>query len=359
MMSVTGSLSQISEKMMAGDVSAILVKNMDFWFKPFRSPSEDIALLSNWDEKLELIAQKYSNKNVVGLVGVPSWGLMILKKVLEANDKEKISHLWHNFELFVHGGVSFEPYRSEFSRVLGDKVNYIETYNASEGYFAFQEETGVDMLLATDSGIFYEFISMSEINEENPKTICLAEVELNKNYALVISTNAGLWRYKIGDTVKFTSLKPYRIRITGRTKAFINAFGEELIVDNAIQALKKTCEQTKSDIKEFTAAPVYLGEGQQARHQWFIEFNEKPKSLDNFAKLLDDNLKSLNSDYESKRKGDMILHRLEIIDLPAGTFEEWFRRRGKFGGQSKVQRLCNDRRIADSLLGLMAEKKTF
>jgi hypothetical protein len=327
---------------------------MDFWFKPFRSPSEDIALIANWDEKLELITQKYSDKNIVGLVGVPSWGLMILKKVMEANDKDKIHHIWKNFELFVHGGVNFDPYRYEFSRILSDNVNYIETYNASEGYFAFQEQSDVDMLLATDNGIFYEFIPMSEINEERPKTLCLAEVELNKNYAILISSNSGLWRYKIGDTVKFTSLKPYRIRITGRTKAFINAFGEELIVDNAMQALKKVCEQSNVSIREFTVAPVYLGEGRQARHQWFIEFSKEPRNLDDFANKLDENLRNLNSDYDAKRKGDMILHRLELINLPVGTIEKWFRHKGKLGGQSKVQRLSNDRHIADSILELMS-----
>jgi hypothetical protein len=353
LMSITGSLSQLSPNIMAGDVSAILAKNLDFWAKPFRSPSNDIALLPNWDEKLQKIRKKYVNKNVCGLVGVPSWGLLILKTILDEAGQDKIKQVWKNFELIVHGGVSFEPYKQEFSKILGNSVNYVETYNASEGYFAFQEQSGVDMLLATDNGVFYEFIPMKNINDEHPKAICLAEVELNKNYALVITTNSGLWRYKIGDTIQFTSLNPYRICITGRTKAFINAFGEELIVDNANQALKQTLEEAVANIKEFTAAPVYLGDGKKARHQWFIEFNDAPNDVERFADILDKNLQAINSDYEAKRKNDLILNRLELIIVPNGTFYEWLKRRGKLGGQYKVQRLSNDRRIADAILEIL------
>ncbi|MCL2413710.1 MAG: GH3 auxin-responsive promoter family protein [Bacteroidales bacterium] len=341
--------------MFFGDVSAILIQNLPFWAEFLRVPSLDIALMDKWEEKIEKMAHATANKNVTNIAGVPSWTLLLLKRILEITNKKDISDVWPNLEVFFHGGVSFTPYRKQFKALISSsKMNYVETYNASEGFFGIQDTIGGDdMLLMLDYGIFYEFIPLENVHDENPKVLTLEQVELNKNYAIVITTNAGLWRYVIGDTVKFTNLSPYRIKISGRTKTFINAFGEELIEDNAIKALSITCEKTNSEILDFTAAPIYLDEGKHARHQWLIEFAKPPEDLQYFSEVLDNALKSQNSDYEAKRYHDLMLTLPEVIAVPEKTFYKWLKQNGKLGGQHKVPRLSNDRRIVDEILEII------
>jgi len=335
-----------------GDVSAIIMQNLPFWAEFFRVPSLDIALMEKWEEKIEKMAHVTIKENITSIAGVPSWTLLLLKRILEITDKKDISEVWSDLEVFFHGGVSFTPYRKQFKNLISaTNMNYVETYNASEGFFGIQDRiNGDDMLLMLDYGIFYEFIPLENVNDEHPRTLTLEQVELHKNYAIVITTNAGLWRYMIGDTVTFTSLSPYRIKISGRTKTFINAFGEELIEDNAIKALTVACEKTNSEVLDFTAAPVYLGEGKNARHQWLIEFAKPPNDLQQFSEILDDALKAQNSDYEAKRYQDLMLILPEVIALPEKTFYKWLKKSGKLGGQHKVPRLSNDRRIADEIL---------
>lgn len=335
-----------------GDVSAILIENLPFWAEFLRTPNLEIALMDQWEEKIEKMACSTIEKKVTSIAGVPSWTLLLLKRILEITGKKSIYDVWPNLEVFFHGGVNFSPYREQFKNLIASpKMNYMETYNASEGFFAIQDTvSGNDMLLMLDYGIFYEFIPMENIADKNPQTISLEQVELNKNYAIVVTTNAGLWRYVIGDTVRFTSLSPYRIQISGRTKTFINAFGEELIEDNAIKALSIACEQTNAEILEFTAAPVYPEEGEEARHQWLIEFAKMPQDLNNFSEILDHALKSQNSDYEAKRHGDLILKLPEIIAVPEKTFYKWLKRNNKLGGQHKVPHLSNDRKIVEAIL---------
>lgn len=338
-----------------GDVSAIIMQNLPFWAEFFRVPSLDIALMDKWEEKIEKMAHATIKENITSVAGVPSWTLLLLKRILEITGKKNISDVWSNLEVFFHGGVSFTPYRKQFKALISSsKMNYVETYNASEGFFGIQDTVnGNDMLLMLDYGIFYEFIPLENVHDEQPKALTLEQVELNKNYAIVITTNAGLWRYMIGDTVKFTSLSPYRIKISGRTKTFINAFGEELIEDNAIKALAVACEKTNSEIVDFTAAPIYLEEGKHARHQWLIEFAKPPENLQYFSEILDDALKAQNSDYEAKRYQDLMLILPEIIAVPEKTFYKWLKQSGKLGGQHKIPRLSNDRQIADEILEII------
>ncbi|MDR0438052.1 MAG: GH3 auxin-responsive promoter family protein [Bacteroidales bacterium] len=338
-----------------GDVSAILIQNLPFWAEFFRVPNLDIALMDKWEEKIEKMAHTTIERNVTNIAGVPSWTLLLLKRILEITNKKDISEVWPNLEVFFHGGVSFTPYRKQFKDLISSpKMAYIETYNASEGFFGIQDTiSGDDMLLMLDYGIFYEFIPLEHIHDEQPKALTLDQVELNKNYAIVITTNAGLWRYVIGDTVCFTSLSPYRIKISGRTKTFINAFGEELIEDNAIKALTIACEKTNAEIVDFTAAPVYLEDGKHARHQWLIEFSKPPQDLQYFSEVLDNALKSQNSDYEAKRYQDLMLTLPEVISVPEKTFYNWLKLNGKLGGQHKVPRLSNDRKIADEILQIV------
>ncbi|GHU86686.1 hypothetical protein FACS1894153_4140 [Bacteroidia bacterium] len=363
LMSITGSTIKNDSRMTIGDVSALLTKNIQWYVRPFRAPSNDIALLPDWENKIEKICKKYIQKNIVGLVGVPSWGYVLLEHICKYADKSTIIEIWNNFELFVHGGVNFSPYTQSFEKIIGKDINYIETYNASEGFFGFQDEPTEDMLIAVDGGIFYEFIPMENFDADNlghvnsdVKPICLEDIELYKNYAIVITTNAGLWRYVIGDTVIFTSKNPYRIKVSGRTKSFINAFGEELIEDNALKAINSVCTEMGCTISEFTVAPVYLSE-ENACHQWLIEFSKEPDNIDIFAKKLDKYLQEINSDYEAKRKGDMILKKLKVLQLKSGTFYEWLKSNNRIGGQNKIPRLCNDRRIADSILLFLSQVK--
>lgn len=279
--------------------------------------------------------------------------MLFLQQLLRYTGKTSIQEIWPNLELFAHGGVSFVPYREQFRQMLGNKVSFLETYNASEGFFGIQDKEDIhELLLMLDYGVYYEFLPMDELGKEKPQAIGIEEVETGRNYALIISTNAGLWRYMIGDTILFTTLKPYRFKISGRTKQFINTFGEELMVDNADTALNYACEQTGAMIKDYTAAPIFLDNSSQARHQWLIEFQEKPDSLEKFTSLLDSRLKELNSDYEAKRQHDLILKQPEIIPLFNGCFLEWLKEKGKLGGQHKVPRLSNNRDYADEIIDL-------
>lgn len=348
-------VNEFDGKSFHGDLSAILIQNMPFWAQFIRTPDLSVALMNEWESKLEQIATITSKEDVTNISGVPSWTLLLLKRILELTGKNSIKEVWPNLEVFFHGGISFLPYADQFKKIISsDTMNYLETYNASEGFFGIQDRNNADdMLLMLDYGIFYEFLPIDLLDTQNPTTLSLDEVELGKNYALIISTNSGLWRYRIGDTIKFTSLNPHRIKITGRTRSFMNAFGEELMVDNADKALEITCKKTDAVISEYTAAPVFYSEKASGAHEWLIEFITPPLNIDYFCEVFDNALKSLNSDYEAKRYHDMILHPPIIKVLPAGTFYRWLKCKGKLGGQNKVPRLSNDRKNVDELLSLI------
>lgn len=335
-----------------GDLSAILIQNLPFWIQLFRTPERSIALMDEWEEKIERIAVATINENVTNIAGVPSWTLVLLKRILEISGKKDLTEVWPNLELFVHGAVNFTPYREQFRQLIPSaQMNYLETYNASEGFFGIQDQpNSEEMLLMLDYGIYYEFLPMSEWNKEFPETITLDQVKINENYAMIITTNAGLWRYKIGDTVCFTSLDPFRIRITGRTMHFINAFGEELIIDNAEKALATACKSSGAIIKDYTAAPVYFDSNSNGAHEWLIEFEKEPVDLNDFCIYLDNALKQLNSDYEAKRYHDKVLRPPIVKNLPQNTFYNWMKSREKLGGQHKVPRLANDRKYVDEIL---------
>jgi len=335
-----------------GDVSAVIMKNLPLWAQLVRTPSLEIALMDEWEEKIDRMAYATADENVTSISGVPTWTILLLQRLLEIKGKSVISEIWPNLELFVHGAVAFPPYKSLFQTLMGNsKMQYMETYNASEGFFGIQESSdSEDLLLMLDYGIYYEFIPFENLDQENPNTIGLDQVKLNKNYALVISTNAGLWRYKIGDTIRFTSLSPYRIRITGRTKHFINAFGEELVIENAETAITSACKATNAEITNFTAGPVYLSSKNKGGHEWVIEFAKDPNDISLFSSILDQTLKELNSDYESKRYKDMALQKPILHTVPEGTFYNWMKKRGKLGGQNKVPRLANGREYVEDIL---------
>jgi hypothetical protein len=336
---------------MYGDISAILMQNLPFWAQLIRTPELSIALMDNWEEKIERMAQATIHENVTCISGVPTWTIVLAKRILEITGKSNLIEVWPNLELFIHGAVSFVPYKEQFHYLIPKpSFNYLDTYNASEGFFAIQDRLNEDdLLLMLDYGVFYEFMPLDEYGKENPKTLSLDQVEVNKNYALVISTNAGLWRYIIGDTIKFTTLNPYRIRITGRTKLFVNAFGEEVIIENTDAAISIACEKTGAMVKDYTVAPVYFSDKSNGAHEWLIEFEKSPPNPDYFYELLDTALKSLNSDYEAKRYKDMALRFPIIHPLPQGTFYRWMKSKGKLGGQHKVPRLSNDRTVLDEI----------
>lgn len=339
---------------LVGDLSAILIENINPLVNLVRVPKKQTALLSDFEVKRDRIARECLNKNVTNISGVPSWMLSVLVRVLELSGKDRLDEVWPNLEVFFHGGVAFTPYREQYKDVIrSSKMHYVETYNASEGYFGTQNDPADPaMLLMIDYGIFYEFIPLEDVGKENPRTFCLEEVELNKNYAMVISTSAGLWRYMIGDTVKFTSKNPYKFVITGRTKHFINAFGEELIVDNAERGLARACAETGAQVVDYSAAPVFMDKHAKCRHQWLIEFAQMPDSLEKFAKVLDDTLKEVNSDYEAKRQNNLALQPLEIIVARPNLFHDWLDSKGKLGGQHKVPRLSNTREYIEEMLEL-------
>lgn len=340
-----------------GDVSAVIMKNLPPWAEFIRTPSLETALMSNWEEKIEKLAAETSQVNVTNIAGVPTWTVLLIQKIMELEKKDNILEVWPNLEVFFHGAVSFTPYRQLFKSLIpSDKMVYWETYNASEGFFGIQDQRDKeDLLLMLDYGIFYEFIPVNELENENPKTLRLDEVELDKLYAMVITTNAGLWRYAIGDTIKFTSKYPFRIKISGRTKHFINAFGEEVVVENAEQAITRACENTGAVIDNFTAAPVYLSEGKKGCHEWIVEFKTQPGNLDEFTNILDSTLRSINSDYDAKRAHDLALMLPKVHSVKAGTFYNWMKRRGKLGGQNKVPRLSNSREYVEDILKMMSE----
>ncbi len=333
-----------------GDLSAILISNTPFWANRMKTPDASIMLMSNWEEKIEKICETTVREDVRCLAGVPSWFLTVINKILERTGKKHLHEVWPNLELFIHGGISFTPYREQYRRLLPDpKMKYLETYNASEGFFGLQDDPeDTSLLLMLDYGVYYEFMPVSEVGQSKPRTLMLEEVKTGENYALVITTNSGLWRYMIGDTIQFTSTKPYKFRITGRTKLFINAFGEELIIDNATEALHTVCRATGAEVVEFTAAPVFMDEGKRGAHEWLVEFSTPPADPEAFAEALDKELQRLNSDYEAKRL--LSLERLRLQKARRGLFNEWLKEKGKLGGQHKVPRLWNDRTHIDELL---------
>jgi hypothetical protein len=336
-----------------GDLSAIIVKNLPWWAEIRRTPSKDTTLMSDWEPKILKMAEETIHQDVYILAGVPSWTYVLLSKILEITGKKNIKEVWPNLELFMHGGVNFEPYKALFDKIIPPKgMNYIETYNASEGFFGIQDQINSnELLLMLDYGIFFEFIPMDEFDELNSKKVInLEQVKKDINYAIVITTNGGLWRYILGDTIKFTNLSPFRIKITGRTKSFINAFGEEIIVENVENALAKTCSLYNVSIKEYTVAPIYFEKQNKGKHQWLIEFIDRPKDLNDFSLTLDSELRNLNSDYDAKRTQNLVLETLEITVLKNGTFDEWLKQKGKLGGQNKIPRLSNDRKLMEEIL---------
>lgn len=345
---------QINDETHYGDLSAVLLQNSPFWGKWVRTPELSIALMDEWESKIEKLAQHTIHDNVTSISGVPTWTMVLFRRILEITGKQTISEVWPDLELYLHGGVSFVPYREHFEKLIGKPINYLEMYNASEGVFAAQDSPGADgMLLFTDHGIFMEFMPLEEYGTDDPKTIGLRDVELGKNYALVISTNGGLWRYCIGDTVQFTSLNPFRVKVSGRIKHYINAFGEELIVDNTDRAIKLACEQTGAVVNDYTAAPVYFSAEGNGAHEWLIEFEKEPASMDHFNYELDIALKQCNSDYEAKRHKDIALRPPIVHSIEKGSFSRWLKWKGKLGGQHKVPRLSNDRKYLDEILTML------
>ncbi|MBL4862557.1 MAG: GH3 auxin-responsive promoter family protein [Crocinitomicaceae bacterium] len=336
-----------------GDLSAIIVKNLPWWAEIRRTPAKEIALLSEWEDKIDKMARSTINDDVYILAGVPSWTMVFANRVLEISGKSNLKEVWPNLELFMHGGVNFEPYKEQFKKLIPDpKMNYVQTYNASEGFFGVQDEADSDeMLLMLDYGIFFEFIPMDDFKgTDSTNVIALNDVDVETNYAMVISSNAGLWRYIIGDTIRFTSKDPYRFKITGRTKSFINAFGEELIVENVEVAIAEACVKTNAQIREFTVGPVFMEGKERGAHEWVLEFIQCPDEMDRFVYVLDERLRELNSDYDAKRYHDLILEKPIIKVVPTGMFDKWLKEKGKLGGQNKVPRLANDRVILEQIL---------
>lgn len=352
----SSSIENVRADAYSGDLSAIIIRNLPVWVEVKRTPVIETALMENWEEKIERMARETMREDVRCIAGVPSWTLVLLRRILELTGKRDINQVWPNLELFMHGGVSFRPYREQFRELIPDpRMGYLESYNASEGFFGVQDRHGADdMLLMLDYGIFYEFMPLEELGQAHPRTLLLDEVEPDVSYAVVISTNAGLWRYMPGDTVRFTSVRPYRIQVSGRTKCFINAFGEELIVDNADRGIEEASRITGAVVNEYTAAPVFMDGEARGGHEWAIEFTQPPGDLDLFIEVLDGTMRALNSDYDAKRRGDMALRRPVVRPLEPGTFHAWMRGRGKLGGQNKVPRLSNDRALIESILAPVA-----
>ncbi|OHX65476.1 GH3 auxin-responsive promoter family protein [Flammeovirga pacifica] len=336
----------------SGDVSAIIMKNLPFWAEFMRAPELEVALMDEWESKIEKIADTTIDKNITNIAGVPTWTLVLFERILEKTGKNTLIEVWPNLEVFFHGAVAFGPYRETFKKLIGkDDMSFMDVYNASEGFFGIQDTTNNDeLLLLLDYGVFYEFIPTEELENDHPNVVQLADVEIGKNYALLITTNAGLWRYMIGDTVRFTSKYPYRIKISGRTKHFINAFGEEVVIENAEEAIKSASLATNAEVRNFTAAPVYLESGKKGGHEWAIEFKYPPNDRALFIRTLDDKLREVNSDYDAKRHKDLALIAPKVHFLERKAFYNWMKSRGKLGGQNKVPRLANHRKYIDSLL---------
>lgn len=355
-----GGSSQIYENnnTFFGDLSAILIENMPMWAEFSSTPSNKTSLMSEWESKLTAIINETKNENVTSFAGVPSWMLVLLNRIMTETGKENLLELWPNLEVYFHGGVSFEPYREQYKKILPcSDFKYYEIYNASEGFFAIQDlNYSNDLLLMLDYGIFYEFIPMETFGTPQQKIIRLSEVELFKNYAMVITTNSGLWRYMIGDTVRFTSLKPYRIRVSGRTKHHINVFGEELMVENTDKALAIACKELGCEVKDYTVAPIFMEGKEKGAHEWMIEFEKHPEDIQLFQKTLDEKLQSLNSDYEAKRYNNMTLNQLKINVARQNLFYDWLKDNNKLGGQHKIPRLSNQRDYLEQLIGMQNEK---
>jgi hypothetical protein len=344
-------IHQLNDETHYGDLSAVLLQNTPFWSNWIRTPDLRIALMDEWETKIEELAKNTVNENVSSISGVPTWTLVLIKRILELTGKKTLSEVWPQLELYMHGGVSFVPYRDQFNHLIGKKIQYLELYNASEGFLAAQDiPSGEGMLLFLDHGIFMEFMPVEEYGKDEPRTIGLGDVELGQNYALVISTNGGLWRYLLGDTIQFTSLTPFRIKVSGRVKHFINAFGEEVIVDNTDKAIAIASEKTGAIVNDYTAAPVYFTEESNGAHEWLIEFEKSPADLQQFTVELDKALQSVNSDYEAKRYKNIALRLPLVKQLPKGIFNSWMKNKGKLGGQHKVPRLSNDRNYIEEIL---------
>ncbi len=351
----SSTIEQLRADAYSGDLSAIIIRNLPIWVEMRRTPVIETALMENWEEKIERMARETMREDVRSIAGVPSWTLIILRRILELTGRDHMLEVWPNLELFMHGGVSFRPYREQFATMFpAAGMNYLESYNASEGFFGITDERGAnDLLLMLDYGIFFEFLPVEEIGRDQPTTKWLHEVEEGRQYAIVISTNAGLWRYLPGDTVRFTSIAPYRIQVSGRTRSYINAFGEELIVENADRGIEAACAATGALVTEYTAGPIYLEGSNAGGHEWLIEFEREPEDLDHFVHVLDRAMRELNSDYDAKRHGDIALRAPRVHAMGPGTFFRWMKERGKLGGQNKVPRLSNDREWLDQLLPLV------
>jgi hypothetical protein len=346
-------INPLNQEAQYGDLSAVLLQNSPFWGHWLRTPDLSIALMDEWESKIEKLAQSTIKENVTSISGVPTWTLVLFRRILEITGKKNMAEVWPGLELYMHGGVSFTPYKEQFQKLIGKSIHYLEMYNASEGFFAAQDRPGEEgMLLFTDHGVFMEFMPVEEYGKPNPETIGLQEVEPGKNYALVISTNGGLWRYLLGDTIQFVSLSPYKIKVSGRVKHFINAFGEEVIVENSDKAIAMACEKTGAVVNDYTAAPVYFSEGSNGSHEWLVEFEKEPGDIDTFISVLDASLKSINSDYEAKRHKDIALSKPILRSLKKGVFANWLKSKGKLGGQHKVPRLSNDRKYIEEIWSL-------
>ncbi len=344
-------INNFSTKSYYGDLSAILIENLPFWAHFIRTPSQEVALMDEWEKKLESITKETIKENVTNLAGVPSWNLVLIKYILDYTGKKSLLEVWPNLELFIHGGVCFTPYREQFNKLIpSENMHYLEVYNASEGFFAIQDDPSTDdMLLMLDYGVFYEFIPLSDFHKPDPLVLTIDQVKPHTNYAIVISTNTGLWRYIIGDTIIFTSTYPHKIKISGRTKHYMNAFGEEVIIDNAENALHIACEKSGALISEYTAAPIYMGDDAKGAHEWLIEFEKQPDDLGYFTRILDNALCSVNSDYEAKRYKNITLEMPTVRSVKNGSFYAWLAKKGKLGGQNKVPRLTNDRILVNEI----------
>lgn len=351
-------VNQLNTDSYYGDLSAVMIQNLSYFTQLIRTPDISIALMDEWEEKIDKMAHSTIQEDVTMIAGVPTWTIVLIKKIFEITGTQNLHDIWPNLELYMHGGVNFTPYEKQFNTLIPSReMHYLENYNASEGFFAAQDIIGRDgMLLFLNHGIFYEFMPMEEYGKPDARTLQLEEVEIGKNYILVISTNAGLWRYIVGDTIQFVSLNPFRIKVSGRIKSFINAFGEEVIVDNADTAIAKACLATGAEVSDYTAAPVYFSEDANGCHEWAIEFSIPPSNLEPFIAVLDKTLQEINSDYEAKRHKDIALRSPQVHTLPNGTFTQWLKQKGKLGGQHKIPRLSNDRRLLDEILGMLSTR---
>lgn len=351
-------VAQLNEEVHYGDLSAVVMQNSPFWANWIRTPDLSIILMDEWESKIEKLAQNTIKENVTSMAGVPTWLIVLMKRILEITGKSTIKEVWPALELYMHGGVSFVPYRQQFEKLIGAPINYLEMYNASEGFFAAQDDINAEgMLLMCEHGIFYEFMPVEEWGKENPKTLQLNEIEVGKNYGLVITTNGGLWRYLVGDTIQFVSTHPHRIKVSGRLKHYINAFGEELIIDNTDKAIADACRLTGALVNDYTAAPIYFSDNNNGAHEWLIEFAKTPDDMEQFISALDASLQNHNSDYEAKRHKDIALAMPIVRAVPPDTFNNWLHSKGKLGGQHKVPRLSNERTIVEEIGAMIGLNK--